>query len=324
MSVTSIEETSGSPLSGYTGESVDYSSLSFEATYDDESTGSVTPTSCTPSVWGEPGTETITFNFADTDVTCEVEGESLAPVTLDHITITGDFTNAQYRGSAPDLTGLTIKAVYTDESEETLTSSDYEVSPAVWPEGNPDNLTQERVTISYTEDEVTKSAYKQPVLHYPETNLSLSVSEAGHHYFDFTTEQQALTWKGASDVAQNGATAGDNLFLFLPKTYYDDGTTYPASQLMTDVAAYGVALSSSGTPGTEGFVPEWGYSKSIDSEDCYFAVSISGEGTGATYASPNNIIYMIWGTAANNIGAGDGWKLSDITVTKAVPVTFTD
>ena len=107
MSVTSIEETSGNTLSGYTGDSVDYSSLTFVATYDDESTGSVTPASCTPSVWGEAGTETITFHFDGTDVTCEVEGTAIAPVVTS-LTISGTLTGVQEPLGGIDNSGLTF------------------------------------------------------------------------------------------------------------------------------------------------------------------------------------------------------------------------
>ena len=95
--------------------------MTFEATYDDESTGSVTPASCSPSVWGEPGTETITFSFAGTDVTCEVEGTSLAPVVLDGLSISGGWTRFnQYVNRNVDTTGLTILAHYSDGTTSSL------------------------------------------------------------------------------------------------------------------------------------------------------------------------------------------------------------
>ena len=108
LSVTSIRETSGNSLSGYTGDAVDYSNLTFEATYDDTSTASVTPASCSPSVWGEAGTETITFSFEGTDVTCEVEGESLSRGTIISLSISGTPTNTQTQWESADLTGLTF------------------------------------------------------------------------------------------------------------------------------------------------------------------------------------------------------------------------
>lgn len=191
MSVTSIEETSGSPLNGYTGEPVDYSSLTFEATYEDGTTGSVTPTSCTPSVWGEPGTETITFNFADTDVTCDVEGESIAPTpTLTSLTYTGTLTNDQFVGSAPDLTGLTFTAHYSDstlDQEVTPTS----VLPATYAEAG-----SATVTAAYTDEYGTASVeISVTVVAAALTLTSISISGTP------TNEQQVgnpIDWTGCT------------------------------------------------------------------------------------------------------------------------------
>lgn len=151
MSVTSIEETSGNTLSGYTGDSVDYSSLTFVATYDDESTGSVTPASCTPSVWGEAGTETITFSFEGTDVTCEVEGTAVAKA-LTSLAYSGTF-GTQTLGSAPDLTGITFTAHYNDSTlDHSVDDSDITVSPETWAESGSQTL-----TMSYTDEYGTAS-----------------------------------------------------------------------------------------------------------------------------------------------------------------------
>ena len=94
--------------------------MTFEATYDDESTGSVTPASCSPSVWGEAGTETITFSFAGTDVTCEVVGEAIAPVVVPTgVTITGTWTNdSQIANADIDYAGLTFTVNYSDGSHK--------------------------------------------------------------------------------------------------------------------------------------------------------------------------------------------------------------
>ena len=353
----------------------------------------MTPASCSPSVWGEAGTETITFSFEGTDVTCDVEGTAIAPAlssltytgtlsneqvkgsapdltgltftahynkssmdktvtptsvspatyseagsatvtatytddygtasveievtvtstrTLDHLTITGDFTNEQIRGTAPDLTGLTIKAVYDDESEETLTSDDYSISPSVWPLGNPDNLGQARVTVSYTEDGVTKTAYKQPTLHYSTAAQELQVGQYGHIYYDFTADDLQRTWNAATSVLQNGVSQGDWIDLLLPDSYYQDGTTYGPEALQADIAQFGAVLSDSGTIGTDGYIPGWGhYTDGHNLEDSYHAVSIGPLDPQATPPATDVIVHILIGQAANNIAPGTGWKLSD-------------
>ena len=122
------------------------------ATYSDGTSGSVTYASYSPSVWGETaGTQTVTFSFADTDVICEVEATIEESVVLSGLSITGT-PAAQYVGQAPDLTGLTFKAVYSDTSEEPVDVADIAVSPATWAEAGSATL-----TCSYTEDETTVS-----------------------------------------------------------------------------------------------------------------------------------------------------------------------
>ena len=233
--------------------------------------------------------------------------------TLDHLTITGDFTNEQIRGTAPDLTGLTIKAVYDDESEETLTSDDYSISPATWPLGNPDNLGQARVTVSYTEDGVTKTAYKQPTLHYSTAAQELQVGQYGHIYYDFTSDDFQRTWKAANSILQNGVSQGDWLEVELPDSYYQDGTTYGPAALQADIAQYGVVQNSSGTINTDGYIPEWGfYTDHQNLDESYHGVSIGPLDPQVTPPATDNIVHILIGQAANSIAPGTGWKLSDL------------
>ena len=101
-------------------------------------------------MWGEAGTETITFSFEGTDVTCEVEGTSLGPV-LRRLSRAGSLTNDQYVGHAPDLTGYTFTAEYSDSTldhEVTPTS----VLPATYTEAG--DVT---VTATYTDEYGTAS-----------------------------------------------------------------------------------------------------------------------------------------------------------------------
>lgn len=456
MSVTSIEETSGSPLSGYTGDSVDYSRLTFVATYVDESTGSVTPASCTPSVWGEAGTETITFHFDGTDVTCEVEGTAIAPVVtsltisgtltgvqepiggidntgltftyglsngesvvkvasdsenghdgyfdfntqvmdydfyavpsgsgldieeptrpdatwkedatgtqtvtytvsdltgywsglgyivpdpaptaqytytfpavLDHIELVGDLTHTnQDRGSTPDASGVTVKAVYSDESEVTLTSEDYTVSAAPvdgqgkWAYGNPNNLTRGTITFSYTEGDVTQTATKRPMLHYP-VEQSLSANEAGHVYFDMDPEWYTGTISGTSharlkdvtDYFQGNCQVGDIVALPFLADDYDNDTPQTMASLGPYITAMGGYTSDeSGTINTPGFVPKWACeAKWEDGEfvlnKCYSAVSINGN---AQTAQGFDVMYVIGKLTA--VDTTNGYKKSDLTL----------
>lgn len=308
------------------GSAVDPTGLSFTVTKKDGTTASVSPQTLTPTTWGDTaGTQTCTFTYTDgyDSVSCEVEATVEEPVVveLDHIEISGDFTNNQIRGTAPDLTGLTVKAVYTDESEQTLTDSDYEVSPAVWPMGNPDNLAQARVTLSYTDGEVTKTAYKQPTLHYP-TEQNLSANEAGHVYFDMNPEWYTTSITGQTGSAAIGAIenyfqgecqVGDIVALpFLADDYENDTPQTLASLTPYITALGGYVTSETGTPNTSNFVPEWNCKVRFENGEfitnqCYSAVSINGN---AQTAQGFDIMYVIGKLTA--VDTTNGYKKSDL------------
>ena len=85
--------------------------LSFTATYSDGTTGSVIPSSYTPTSFGDTvGTQTVTFSFEGTDITVDVDYdvEAATPVEVTSLTFTGTLTNPQIAGDAPDFTGLTF------------------------------------------------------------------------------------------------------------------------------------------------------------------------------------------------------------------------
>lgn len=104
-------EDSGSSPSGVTGEPVDITGLSFTATYDDGTTGSVVPSSYTPTSFGDTaGTQTVTFSFEGTDITVDVDYDVEASIvgTITSLTITGTATGPNERGEKPNFTGFTF------------------------------------------------------------------------------------------------------------------------------------------------------------------------------------------------------------------------
>lgn len=116
-------EDSGSSPSGVTGEPVDITGLSFTATYDDGTTGSVVPSSYTPTSFGDTaGTQTVTFSFEGTDITVDVDYDVEAPIpVLTGLSISGDWTHFnQYVNRPVDTTGLTILAEYSDGTTSSL------------------------------------------------------------------------------------------------------------------------------------------------------------------------------------------------------------
>lgn len=80
----------------------------------------------------------------------------VSSVTLSSLTVSGSWTNEQHAGEAPDITGLSFRAVFNDGSTSSISSSDISVSPSTWryPAGT------QTATFSYTYNGVTKTATK--------------------------------------------------------------------------------------------------------------------------------------------------------------------
>ena len=118
-------EDSGSSPSGVTGEPVDTSGLSFTATYDDGTTGSVIPSSYTPTSFGDTvGTQTVTFSFEGTDITVDVDYDvEAATVTVEGISLTED-TGTQTVGQAVDYSGMTFELSLSTGETDSLSGSD--------------------------------------------------------------------------------------------------------------------------------------------------------------------------------------------------------
>ena len=422
--------------------------MTFEATYDDESTGSVTPASCSPSVWGEAGTETITFSFEGTDVTCEVVGEAISPViTVVSITVTGsegaaqpndeqpdftgytftfglsngesvvktgaeitannaagpkyfinyggtafhsgsdhpswDWSNPQetvnislgdywesegyviddpapstsitmgthyattlsYSGSLtnpqyilnvnhtlgepdspaePDLTGLSFTVGFADGTSEAVSTSDCQTSPSEYDaDGNPNNLANQPLTITYAGSEVGTPSVEifTNVTHRPD-GQTLDVGTEGNIYQDFPEDlwnrikTESADYYGMAQVFQGQVNEGDWLCIWIDDSAYQNDTAVDYTAFGQQVAAYGISLTSSGTPGTAGFKPGWGtHIEGSDLSTSYISLGVNGTGTATTF----NTVHTLIGKANKNITGSV--KKSDLDMTNGVHYT---
>ena len=117
-------EDSGSSPSGVTGEPVDISGLSFTATYSDGTTGSVVPSSYTPTSFGDTaGTQTVTFSFAGTDITVDVDYDvEAAGLMVTGISVSGTQANCNVQGSRFRPKGL-VFTIATSDGQTITTGS---------------------------------------------------------------------------------------------------------------------------------------------------------------------------------------------------------
>ena len=410
-------EDSGSSPSGVTGEPVDISGLSFTATYSDGTTGSVVPSSYTPTSFGDTaGTQTVTFSFAGTDITVDVDydveeavptivglrlmeytgtqtvgepvdysgmhfyldladgttgdigGEyivdgafnfassglsndewtaegtysltatindqsefwsemgvaiaSPAPsctfnvtvseaATLDSLSVSGSFTNTQYTGSAPDLTGLTFTATYDDQSTKTVSASDIVCTPLAWDaSGNPNNLGTQNVVFTYTEDgNSVSTGINGTVIHRPDTQ-TLDVNQAGVAYYDFDADH----WiSGSTPPLSPGEllNSGGNedawaVGIFPEAAWSNDQTVVDMTALGGAAIPYGIYIGDhSGTPNTPGYQPAFvNYDPQYSLNAQSIAVPVTGQDVTAT---EDTVLYIAVAPLSTSVSAG-GYK----------------
>lgn len=217
------------------GSAVDPTGLSFTVTKKDGTTASVSPQTLTPTTWGDTvGTQTCTFTYSDgyDSVSCDVEANVQAvPVVLTSLSVTGT-PATQYVGSAPDLTGLTFKAVYSDTSEESLDASDISVSPATWSTSGSATL-----TCSYTEDEVTVSANVSVTVE-PITVEGISlITDTGTQKVGQAVDYSGMTFELSLNTGETDSLSGSDLtegaLLFTSTAIADGVWTTSGSQSLT-------------------------------------------------------------------------------------------
>lgn len=308
------------------GSAVDPTGLSFTVTKKDGTTASVSPQTLTPTTWGDTvGTQTCTFTYTDgyDSVSCEVEAnvQALPEPVLESLEVTGSLTNTQYYGEAPDLTGLTVKAVYDNGDKETLDVSDLTISPATWT--LPGTVTvvpfEDDLTISYTEEDVTVTSGVDNVAIHGKSSYTIPLDTAAIVYYDgFSipewTQEGDVSITGAASLFTQSATpqVGDWVFLQFDQSAYENDTTVDGTAFMGYVSDFGVDPSN-WAPHV-GAVGE-GYGMQ------YSTAAITGEGT----TQSSGTAYNVAGKLVNAITGSTGYKLSDISTTDrhVTSVTFT-
>lgn len=312
-------EDSGSSPSGVTGEPVDISGLSFTATYDDESTGSVIPSSYTPTSFGDTvGTQTVTFSFEGTDITVDVDYDVAAPVLVS-ISISGIPQTPTEFGPV-NTTGLTVTATYDNDTTKDVTSqavfTDYETGTgnvgSVWKfEGDDYGTNETRVVASYTEGGETKTANSAKVAIAPTANGPNTAATA-YELENTANNYVTLDWRGYDNVnvqtmdpfkgdpsdphgyLVEGAERGQLVWMSFTKAQYDGDTP-------VDLATfYGlVGLTGAKTdPDVNG--PCWWDGCSVGSQSWQACNAVDGT---ATITDPVHIVTMI-GYLNDDIAAG--------------------
>jgi hypothetical protein len=317
-------EDSGSSPSGVTGEPVDTSGLSFTATYDDGTTGSVVPSSYTPTSFGDTaGTQTVTFSFEGTDITVDVDYDVQSAAT--GFEVTGTLAT-QYQNRNVDTTGLS----YTYNGEA-LDPGDVTVSPASWAaagEGETITFTYDGNDVERTTD-VLRTVASLPVTHTSSIPVGTARSADVDEIFQNVLSSELATghlngnWKFVLDMtdpqlAPVSLQAGDCVLWVQDKADYDldqangcDGT-----YVGTAIQLYGIDGSSlsfgaapTASPGQE--VATW--------TDFSMNMPMTGNGS----ATEDSEVCWVFAKAKANVADATTLKPSDVDLIAVWDVTYT-
>ena len=231
------------------GDSFDKTGMVVTVTYDDASTREVTNYNCSPVVLSKDDTYvTISYREMMTTVT------TTQPVTvknlLKKIQIMTPPTETAYEiGDTIDLTGMVVHAFYSDGSSHEI--SNYTYSPHV-----VNSASDTEVTITYTEDGITKTAIQDITVGNTPNLMSIAVStpptkviyKAGE-YFDPSGMVVTATFDNGTTKNVSGYTysptgtlqQGDSVITI---SYTKKGITKTTTQNITVVYLTSIAITN--------------------------------------------------------------------------------
>ena len=231
------------------GDSFDKTGMVVTVTYDDETTREVTNYNCSPVVLSKDDTYvTISYREMMTTVT------TTQPVTVKNLLkkiqiITPPTETAYEIGDTIDLTGMVVYAFYSDGSSHEI--SNYTYSPHV-----VSSASDTEVTITYTEDGITKTAIQDITVGNTPNLVSIAVSvpptkviyKAGE-YFDPSGMVVTATFDNGTTKNVSGYTYSPTRTLqqddsVITISYTKKGVTKTTTQNITVVYLTSIAITN--------------------------------------------------------------------------------
>ena len=231
------------------GDSFDKTGMVVTVTYDDETTREVTNYNCSPVVLSKDDTYiTISYREMMTTVT------TTQPVTVKNLLkkiqiITPPTETAYEIGDTIDLTGMVVYAFYSDGSSHEI--SNYTYSPHV-----VSSASDTEVTITYTEDGITKTAIQDITVGNTPNLVSIAVStpptkviyKAGE-YFDPSGMVVTATFDNGTTKTVSGYTYSPTRTLqqddsVITISYTKKGITKTTTQNITVVYLTSIAITN--------------------------------------------------------------------------------
>lgn len=200
IGIASIAITTEPTNTQYAGNALDLTGLVITATKNDGTTEVVTnKVICNRDKWGGAVPTTVTFGYHEKACYWTVTPTAVVPASI--AVKTAPTKTAYKYGETIDLAGCVIEVTYNDSHKEDK-SSGFTCSPTTM------GADTESITISYTEDEVTKTATQAVTLVAPD---SASIE----------TPAEKLTYTAGEEVDLTGLT--------LEITYDDESTAVVSS-----------------------------------------------------------------------------------------------
>ena len=231
------------------GDSFDKTGMVVTVTYDDASTREVTNYNCSPMVLSKNDTYiTISYREMMTTVT------TTQPVTVKNLLkkiqiITPPTETAYEIGDTIDLTGMVVHAFYSDGTSHEI--SNYTYSPHV-----VNSASDTEVTITYTEDGITKTAIQDITVGNTPNLVSIAVStpptkviyKAGE-YFDPSGMVVTATFDNGTTKNVSGYTYSPTRTLqqddsVITISYTKKGVTKTTTQNITVVYLTSIAITN--------------------------------------------------------------------------------
>ena len=326
--LTSITLSGTYPITFHQGDKFSSDGIVVTAHYDDATEKEVTGAIFSGYDMSTTGSQTVTVSYTENEVTKTATYDITvkAPATLASISLSGEYPTDFTKGDEFSSDGIVVTAHYDDETEKEVTGatfSGYDMS----------TTGSQTVTVSYTENEVTKTATYDITVNAPQTWSLASSITSGKHYIIVNKESsmamgtQNSNNRAAVDVTIEGetltASSGVQEFVI----YGPDADGYYTIYDAVENGYLYAASSSSNYLKTE---------KTVDDNACWkitFSDGVASIVAQGTYTrnvmqyNKSNTLFACYGSASQNPISlyekdGEATPTESVTVTKAGYATY--
>mgnify|MGYP001629210472 FL=1 len=291
------------------GETFNPAGMVVTATYSNGATLKATGYSFSPDTALTDGTTSVTIEYTEGGVTKTAEQAITVVHRLESISITTKPTKTTYEyGDSFQSAGMVVKATYSDGATANVTG--YSCSPTLL-----STVGTQTITVSYTENSVTKTATTSVTVN--RKTISAVPSQSGT--LTYNGGSQSPTWNNYSTTqltiggTTSGTNAGSYTATFTPKSNYRwaDGTT-TAKSVSWSIGKAAGSLSISPT------------SMTLDTTTKSKTITVTRSGDGTISAVSSNTAAATVSVSGNTVTvSGKANGSATITISVAAGTNYT-